>query len=391
MSLCEDVDPERLRRRLSEKWRRHAAPTLPAWVAEMDYPVAPAVRAVLERALELDDFGYPAGRDQREVPEAFAERMRQRYGWTAEAGRVVVLSDVVQGLYLALLALTAPGDGVLVQTPIYPPFLSCVRDTARRLVASPLSDEGNRYGIDFERLRAEAPGVRALLLCHPHNPTGRCFSRAELEGLAALAIEHDWVVLSDEIHADLTHPGSTFVPFAALGPEVSARTVTLSSASKAFNIAGLRCALAHCGSAELLARFEAVLPEHARGGVGILAQHATVAAWRDGEAWLSEVRAALDVRRHRLIAELRRQLPEARVYLPEATYLAWLDLRALELTPSPAEFFRRQAHVALSDGIYFGAGYEGFARINFATSTALLDEIIARMATAVRGRGGREG
>ena len=386
MGLCEDLDAERLRRRLSAKWRTHGAPTLPAWVAEMDYPVAPAIRAVLERAIELDDFGYPAGRYQREVPEAFAERMRQRYGWNADPSRVVVLSDVVQGLYLALLSFTAPGDGVLVQTPIYPPFLSCVKDTARRLVASPLRDEGGRYGIDFDRLRAEAPGVRALLLCHPHNPTGRCFTRAELEGLAALAIEHDWVVLSDEIHADLTHPGATFVPFASLGPEVAARTITLSSASKAFNIAGLRCALAHLGSDAQLARFDAVLPEHARGGVGILAQHATVAAWREGEAWLSEVRAALDVRRQRLVAELGRQLPEAKVYLPEATYLAWIDLRALALAPAPAEFFRRHARVALSDGHYFGAGFEGFARINFATSAALLDEIVDRMASAVRGR-----
>jgi len=246
----DDLDPERLRRRLSEKWRRHAAPMLPAWVAEMDYPLAPAVRAVLERALEHDDLGYPAMRDQRSVPEAFAERMQQRFGWNAAAERVVLLSEVVQGLYLALLAFTAPGDGVLVQTPIYPPFLSCVKDIGLRLIASPLVDLGGRHGIDFDRLRAEAPGVRALLLCHPHNPTGRCFSRAELEGLAALALEHDWVVLSDEIHADLTHPGHPFVPFASLGPELAKRTITFSSASKAFNIAGLRCALAHCGSAE---------------------------------------------------------------------------------------------------------------------------------------------
>jgi cysteine-S-conjugate beta-lyase len=386
MSLCEDLDPERLRRRLSEKWRRHPGPMLPAWVAEMDYPIAPAIRAVLERALELDDFGYPAGRDQFSVPEAFAERMQQRFGWNAQAERVRVLSDVVQGLYLALLAFTAPGDGVLVQTPIYPPFFSCVRETSRRLIASPLVDLGGRHGIDFDRLRAQAPGVRALLLCHPHNPTGRCFTRAELEGLAALAIEHDWVVLSDEIHADLTHPGHTFVPFAALGPELAERTITFSSASKAFNIAGLRCALAHFGSDERVAGFERVLPSHARGGVGILSQHATVAAWREGEAWLGEVRAALDARRRQLIEQLGRQLPEAKVYLPDATYLAWLDLRALELGPSPAEFFRQSARVALSDGGYFGEGFEGYARINFATSSALLGEIIERMAAAVRAR-----
>lgn len=383
MSL-EDLDPERLRHRLSVKWRHHAAPVLPAWVAEMDYPIAPAIRAVLQRALDLDDFGYPAGRDQHAVPEAFAERMRQRYGWSAEPARVEVLSDVMQGVYLALLAFTAPGDGVLVQTPIYPPFLTSVNETGRRLVASPLVDTGSHYGIDLDGLREQAPGVRALLLAHPHNPTGRCFTRAELEALAELALQHDWVVLSDEIHADLTHPGHTFLPFASLAPELAARTITFSSATKAFNIAGLRCALTHFGSAAHQARFNALVPPHARGGVGILSQHATVAAWRHGEPWLTEVRATLDARRHQLIARLAQQLPEAKVYLPEATYLAWLDLRALQPKPTAAEFFRRQAHVVLSDGAYFGDGYEGFARLNFATSGALLDEIIDRMAKVVR-------
>jgi cystathionine beta-lyase len=382
----DDLDPERLGRRLSEKWQRYGAGVLPAWVAEMDYPIAPAIRAVIERAIEHDDFGYPAWRHARVVPEAFAERMQRRFGWRAEAARVEMLSDVVQGLYIALLAFTVAGDGVLVQTPIYPPFLSSVKETGRRLVPSPLVDAGDRLGIDFNALRAASPGVRALMLCHPHNPTGRVFTRAELEGLAALAIEHDWVVLSDEIHADLTHPGQVFIPFAALGPEVAERTVTFSSATKAFNIAGLRCAVVHFGSRALQARFDGALPEHARGGVGILGQHCTEAAWRASDEWLEQVKRSLDVQRHWLVEALRARLPEARVCLPEATYLAWLDLRALALQPSPAEFFRRQARVALSDGAFFGAGFEGHARLNFATSPALLGEIVERMVGAVRAR-----
>jgi cystathionine beta-lyase len=382
----DDLDPERLGRRLSEKWQRYGAGVLPAWVAEMDYPIAPAIRAVIERAIEHDDFGYPAWRHARVVPEAFAERMQRRFGWRADAARVEVLSDVVQGLYIALLAFTVAGDGVLVQTPIYPPFLSSVKETGRRLVASPLVDAGDRLGIDFNALRAASPGVRALMLCHPHNPTGRVFTRAELEGLAALAIEHDWVVLSDEIHADLTHPGQVFIPFGALGPEVAERTVTFSSATKAFNIAGLRCAVVHFGSRALQARFDGALPEHARGGVGILGQHCTEAAWRASDEWLEQVKRSLDVQRHWLVETLRARLPEARVCLPEATYLAWLDLRALALQPSPAEFFRRQARVALSDGAFFGAGFEGHARLNFATSPALLGEIVERMVGAVGAR-----
>jgi cysteine-S-conjugate beta-lyase len=384
--MFDDVDPERLRLRLSEKWQRYGSPMLPAWVAEMDFPIAEPVRQVLTRAIELDDFGYPAGLDERRVPEAFAERMRQRYGWNAAAERVVVLSDVVQGLYLSLLGFTAPGDGVVIQTPIYPPFLFSVRDTQRRLENCPLVDDGKGWVIDFDRLRAAPANVRALLLCHPHNPTGRAFGRPELEALAALAIERRWVVLSDEIHADLTHAGREFIPFASLGEEVAERTVTFSSASKAFNIAGLRCAVAHFGTRELMHRFQTVVPAYVRGGVGILSQHATVAAWREGDVWLEQVRAYLELSRHHVVGRLRSLLPEVSVHLPEATYLAWLDLRALELRPSPAEFFREKAQVALSDGVYFGPGYDGHARLNFATSRVLLDQILERMASAVRAR-----
>lgn len=382
----DDLDLGRLRRRLSEKWQRHPAPMLPAWVAEMDFPIADPIRRVLTRAIELDDFGYPAAQDEGRVPEAFAERMQRRYGWNAAAGRVLVLSDVVQGLYLSLLAFSAPGDGVVVQTPIYPPFLFGVRDTQRRLESCPLVDDGARWVIDFDRLRAAPADVRVLLLCHPHNPTGRAFSRGELEALAALALERGWLVLSDEIHADLTHAGQEFIPFASLGAAVAERTVTFSSASKAFNVAGLRCAVAHFGTRELMDRFQAVVPVHVRGGIGILAQHATVAAWREGDAWLAQVRAHLDASRHHLLQRLGTLLPEVRSHLPEATYLAWLDLRALELTPSPADFFREKAQVALSDGSYFGPGFDGYARLNFATSRALLDQILERMAGAVRAR-----
>jgi cysteine-S-conjugate beta-lyase len=382
----EDIDPQRLERRLSEKWQRHGAGVLPAWVAEMDYPIAPAIRAVLERALEYDDFGYPAGRFERAVPEAFAERMLRSFAWRVDPARVVVLSDVVQGLYLALLAFTEPGDGVAIQTPIYPPFLISVRDTGRRLVETPLVDSGAALGIDLDRLRSESAGVRVLMLCHPHNPTGRVFTRTELESLAALAIERDWLVLSDEIHADLAHPGHPFIPFASLGREVAERTVTFTSATKAFNIAGLRCAVAHFGSAALQQRFEGVLPAHVRGGIGILGQHCTIAAWRDSDAWLNEVKEQLDGQRHWLLQRLGQELPEVRVYLPEATYLAWLDLTSLVLEPSPAEFFRREARVALSDGGWFGRGFESCARLNFATSRAVLSEIVERMASAVRAR-----
>jgi cystathionine beta-lyase len=382
----DDLDPERLRLRLGAKWHGHGPDALPAWVAEMDYPIAEPIRDVIGRALDNDDFGYPIWPHEMGLPEAFCERMRERYGWSPDSARVEALSDVVQGLYVSLLAYSAPGDGVLVQTPVYPPFLASVRETGRRLLASPLVDTGDHFAIDFEHLAHVGRDARVLMLCHPHNPTGRVFTRVELELLGELALERDWLVLSDEIHADLTYAGPPFIPFAALGPEIAARTVTLTSATKAFNIAGLRCAIAHFGTAALRDRFNAACLPHARGGLGILGQHCTKAAWQHGGAWLDSVKSLLDDQRHFLLAELGRRLPEAVVRLPEATYLAWLDLRQLELPAPPAAFFRERARVVLSHGATFGAGFEGYARLNFATSRRILTEILERIVSAARDR-----
>jgi cystathionine beta-lyase len=379
----DDLDAERLKSRLSIKWQQYGPDCLPAWVAEMDYPIAEPIRAVIERALAHNDFGYPQDCQAIGLPELFAERMQERYSWGLDPRRVEIINDVVQGLYIALLAYTQPGDGVLIQTPVYPPFIHGVRETGRRLLASPLRDMDGRFVADPAELRALAGGARIFLLCNPHNPTGRVFTRGELSELAELALEHDWVVVSDEIHADLTFPGSELVPFASLSPEIAARTVTLTSATKAFNIAGLRCAVAHFGSEALQERFNAAVLPHVRGGVGILGQYCTKAAWQFGQPWLTQVRQTLDENRRWLIEELRRALPGVRVNAPEATYLAWLDLNGCALRGSPAAYFREHAQVALSDGAWFGQGFEGCARFNFATSKTILVQIVERLQAAL--------
>jgi cysteine-S-conjugate beta-lyase len=381
------LDIAQLRARRGEKWRQYPADVLPAWVAEMDYPIAQPIRAAVEGALALEDLGYPL-EPPAALPEAFAERMAARFGWRIDPQRVEVLSEVVQGIYVALDRLTAPGDGVVVQTPVYPPFLRAVREMERRMVENPLVAGAARFEIDFDGLRAAAPGARAFLLCNPQNPTGRVFERRELEGIAELAAAHDWVVVADEIHADLVYPGAAHVPFASLGPEVEARTVTLSSASKAFNVPGLRCAVAHFGSEVLRKRFLS-LPRAVRGGQGSLGQAATIAAWRAGDAWLAEVLAYLDGNRRAVARFVAERWPDARTRLPEATFLAWIDFRALGLAPSPYAFFLDRARVALSDGAAFGPPGRGFARLNFATSRPLLDEILGRMDRALRERTGR--
>ncbi|MEM9176007.1 MAG: MalY/PatB family protein [Myxococcota bacterium] len=373
-----------LRNRRSEKWHTYPADVLPAWVAEMDFPIAAAIQDELRRFVERGDVGYPLGLPETGLPDVFCERMAERFDWTPDVRRVEILSEVVQGMYVALEAFSEPGDGVVVQTPIYPPFLGSVRDTKRTLVENRMQLEGDRLAFDLDALEAAiTPECRVVLFCNPHNPSGRVHTRAELERVGRLAVEHDLIVVSDEIHADLVYDGLAHVPFATLSPEVAARTVTLTSASKAFNIPGLRTAVAHFGDARLQRRFNTVLHRHVRGGIGLFGIYATMAAWRFGQPWLDEVVPYLAGNRDFVADRLAERLPEVGFLRPEATYLSWLDCRALSLETPPAAHFLRHGQVALSDGGLFGPSWEGFVRLNLGTSRSILAEVIDRMAKAV--------
>lgn len=382
----DDISEAALRTRRGEKWQHYPADVLAAWVADMDFVVAEPIRAAVSDRLASADLGYPAAHASTGLPEQFCERATTRFGWAIDPGDVLILSDVVQGLYVGLQTLSDPGDGVLVQTPIYPPFLHCVEENGRELRASALTAGARRWEIDFDHLRARIDErTRVLMLCNPHNPCGRAFERAELEALAALCCEHDLIVLSDEIHADLVLDEVPHIPFASLGPEIAARTVTLMSASKAFNIAGLCMAFAHFGSAELKRRFNR-LPPHTRGGTNTLSVAAVGAAWRECQPWLDDVLVTLRANRDRVAGFVAARWPEVHHLPPEATYLAWLDMRRMGLGDDPQRFFLDHARVALGNGKAFGREGEGFVRLNFATSTALLDEILARMDAAIRAR-----
>lgn len=385
----DELDLRQLQQRRSEKWHTYPADVLPAWVAEMDFPVAAPIQSELRRFTESADVGYPLGVTDTGLPEVFCARMAERFDWHPTPDRVEILSEVVQGMYLALEAYTEKGQGVAVQTPIYPPFLGSVRDTGRRLVENRMRVEGDRLEFDLDGLEAAIdPDTRLLLFCNPHNPSGRVYSRDELERVAATAVRHDLVVVSDEIHGDLLHDGRRHIPIASLGQEIAERTVTLTSASKAFNIPGLRCAVAHFGSRALQERFDRAVPRHARGGLGLFGLYATMAAWRWSQPWLDEVRSYLEANRDFAARALAERLPEIRFHSPEATYLAWLDCRGLVgaglgVEGSPAAHFLRQGRVALSDGRIFGPGWDGYARLNFATSRPILSEAIDRMAKSV--------
>lgn len=383
-AVLDELDPVLLRNRRSEKWHTYPPDVLPAWVAEMDFPIAAAIQDELRRFVDRGDVGYPLGLRQTGLPTVFCERMTERFGWTPDERRVEILSEVVQGMYLALEAFSEPGDGVVVQTPIYPPFLGSTRDMKRSLVENRMRLVDGRLEFDLDALEASITNTtRLLFFCNPHNPSGRVHRREELERVGALAVEHDLIVVSDEIHADLVYDEREHIPLATLSPEVAARTVTLTSASKAFNIPGLRTAIAHFGDEALQRRFNTVLHRHIRGGIGLLGLYATIAAWRWGQPWLDEVVPYLAGNRDFVEEGLAERLPEVTFVRPEATYLAWLDCRALDLDGPPAAHFLRNGQVALSEGRLFGPGWEGFVRLNLGTSRPILSEVIDRMAKAV--------
>ncbi|WP_030740904.1 MalY/PatB family protein [Streptomyces sp. NRRL S-31] len=374
----DDLDVRALHRRPGAKWSRAEPDVLPAWIAEMDFPPAPAVREALLRCVE-NDLGYPSwdGRPE-EIPlrAAFAERMRERHGWAPDPAWVREFTDVNQGLQAVLNVATRPGDGVVVHTPTYPPFLETIASMGRRLHAVPYTADGDGWTFDTDRLDRELGegSSRVLLLVNPHNPTGRVLCREELEALAGLALRHDLLVVADEIHADLVHEPHRHIPFASLSAEVAARTVTLTSATKAFNVPGARCAVAHVGPAEV--REALAHPTHLYGEPNTFGVAATLAAWREGDGWLARLKPVLA----RNAALVRDRLPAGVGYrVPQATFLAWLDCRGLDLDPDPHTFFLDKARVLLNDGRTFGPGGEGFVRLNFATSEAILEDILRRV------------
>jgi len=374
-----------LRGRSGVKWHRYADDVLAAWVAEMDFGVAEPIQQALQRLVDEASYGYEGETVYARLAEAFVAYMDQRYHWPVQSELVLPVADLVQALFASVHAFTAPGQGVGLLTPIYPPFQYAVREQGRRMVEQRLLDDGTRFVVDTDTL----PGAfdrdtPMLLLCNPHNPTGRVFERRELEALAALVVERQMIVVTDEVHADLAYPGHTHVPFASLGPEVAERTITLTSATKAYNIPGLRCGLMYFGSEALRERFRAAVPDHLLGRVTRFGVEATVAAWQACQPWLEAVMRLLEDNRMTLGRFVAAELPGVRYHPPEATYLAWLDCRELQLPGSPFQFFLDEARVALSDGADFGSPGQGCVRLNFGTSAPILDQVLQRLAAAAR-------
>ena len=375
------LTPDELRARKGGKWRMFPGDVVPAFVAEMDFKVAPAIQAAIKEFVDRQDYGYGQWADPEALFEAFAAWMSRRHGWQPDPATTIATSDVVQALVAMIEAFSARGEGVIAQTPVYPPFLMSIKWTGRRLVENALVDGGTRFVLDLEGLERAAPDASILLVCNPQNPTGRVFDRGELETIVGLAERHDLTIVSDEIHADLVYPGHKHIALETVG-RAAERTITLTSATKGFNIPGLRTAVAHFGTADLKARFDASFAEHLLGGPNRIGLAATIAAWRDGETWLETVMGYLD-RNRRRVAEWAAEQGIGH-HMPEATYLAWLDCRHLAPADetTPHQHFLERARVALSNGADFGTPGQGHVRLNFATSAEVLEEILGRLAGA---------
>ncbi len=371
----------------SLKWHRYGD-ALPLWVADMDFVSPEPVLAALHQRVAHGVFGYGAPPD--ELTQAICERMADLYGWAVTPEQIVYLPGLVCGLNVACRAVSEPGDAVLVQTPVYPPFLSAPTNQDRRLIAAELTAEsrGGLLHYSFDDVAFEAAissRTRLFILCHPHNPVGRTFDTEELQRLAAMCERHELAICSDEIHCDLLLDGRRHTPFATLSPEITQRCITLMAPSKTFNIAGLGASFAIIQNPELRRQFKQAM----RGIVpdaNILGLNAALAAYRHGGDWLQELLVYLAANRNYVVDYVKRYLPGVRATNPEATYLAWLDCRDAGLPGNPHDFFLNKARVALNDGATFGPGGAGFVRLNFGCPRALLVEGLERMRTALAGR-----
>lgn len=385
----DELDEQWLRARPGVKWATAGDGVLPCWVADMDFPVPPPVGDALVRLAAGGDLGYPTGQEAAVLEEKWAARMAARYAWDPALGELSVFSDLVQAVHVLIELASSPGDGVLMLTPAYPNFVGTLHEMGRQLLAVPAVPTGTNWAFDMEAATALASQAKILLLVNPHNPTGRMLDRGELAVLGEMAQSNDLLVISDEVHADLALSGSTHVPFASLSEELAARTVTLYSASKAYNLGGMCCAVAHIGPPEVWRQITSMRPS--LGRVSIAAVATTLASWSpEGDAWLDRCLSRLRANREMLAEWLGASGAGAsagvRGYVPDATYLSWLDFRAAGLGDDPAEWLLRQAKVMLSAGPRFGPGGAGFARLNFATTPRILGEILERAAGALGAR-----
>ena len=381
MTAFDDLSLAKLRGRLSAKWSTYPADVLPAWVAEMDFPLAEPIKQRLRRAIDADDAGYA---QPRLLHDSFVAFAKSRFGWTVDPARIRVGPEVMVAIAEILRVVTKVGDGVVINPPVYPPFFDTIEEVGRTVVEVPLAHvPGGGWDLDLNALeKAFAAGAKVYLLCNPHNPVGRVFEKAQLEEIAKLAKRYGVIVISDEIHAPLVLPGAVHVPFLTVSEPLGANAITVTSASKAWNVAGLKCAVFVAGSQAMQTALKKLPKEMGErtGHFGILA---SIAAFEEGASYLDSLLVQLDHNRTTMSQLLGVYLPAVRYIPPQAGYLAWLDCSALGLGDDPAKTFLKKGKVAVMRGLDFGRQGACFARVNMGTSSKILSEVVGRMGKAL--------
>ena len=369
----------------SEKWRGFAADVLPLPVAEMDFPVAQPIRDLLTEMISKSDLGYLGSIP--ELGQGFAQFAGRRWNWEVDPLQVRAATDVGVGVVEVLRVFTNPGDSILVNSPVYQNFYNWINETKLNLVDVPFERTGdesaNPWQINWDGIeKAYAAGLKVHLLCSPHNPLGRIYTKEELLRIVALAKRYDVLVISDEIHAPLTFKGNTFVPMLSLGADAEAVSVTVTAASKGWNIAGLKCAIIVSQNEVINARL-ATMPMAVHFRASLLGGFATAIAFAEGEIWLDSVIENLDHNRHMLKDLLNSQLPSVRYHIPDNSYLGWLDLEALNLGEDPSVTLLEKGRVAFNAGHIYGKQCSQYVRFNFATSPTIITEAVHRIARAI--------
>ena len=359
---------------------------LALWVADMDFPAPPEVLEALHNKIDEGALGYPIAPDS--LLKAITDWQKNRHGWEIGKEAVTWAPGVVAGLAFSIMAYTKPGDGVIIQTPVYPPFYATISESGRRIGKNPLKREKDRYVMDLESLeKLVTPTCRTLILCSPHNPVARVWTREELEALSELAERKDMIIISDEIHQDLVYSDSKHISIASLSDEMSSRTVTFVAPSKTFNIAGMNSSVALIPDEKLRARYVSILNRLHLSSLSILGLTAMETAYAKCAGWLDELMAYLEENRNFTEKFVRERMPKAKMDHPEGTYIFWIDFRGYGFNSETLmDLLVNEAGVALNNGRNFGTEGDGFARINIGTNREMLKKALEKIAKALEGK-----
>lgn len=366
----------------SYKWKKYDEEVIPLWIADMDYISAEPIIQALHQRVDHGIFGYTRPTDELRI--VIRERLKRLYQWDIQYEEIIFLPGLVTGLNLSFHVYAAPGEGVLIQPPIYFHFVKDPVMHGRVLNDPPLIQNGDTYEIDFEAFeKSITDRTKVFLLCNPHNPVARVYTVKELEKIAEICLRYNIIICSDEIHCDLLYPGYHHIPIATLSPEVANKTVTLMAPSKTYNLAGLSCGFAIIKNPDLRKIWETasygLIPN-----ANIMGHVAALAGFRDGQEWLNQLLIYLKGNRDFLSHYIKNRFPNIRMTKMEATYLAWLDCREAGIPGNPSEFFLKNSKVALNDGSEFGRVGEGFVRLNFACPRKTLNEALERMRAGLK-------